>query len=187
MRPMLSERFQELAEELAHRDRELSHELGRLREPLRELREQACSHVARFAAVVRSAGSPHLAELEVDALGPDEKHVDCLQFAVRRGRWELVCVGKPLQGRAASGEASAAFEASAAGGEASAAGKPLEGRAASREASAAGEPRGAVTLVGPYRRGKPERPCEEHPLPSPAADRALAERLLELLRQACAR
>ena len=75
------------------------------------------------------------------ALWP-EKHVDCLQFRVQRGRWELVCVAKP---------------------------------------------RGAVTLVGPFKRFGSERPCEDQPLPSEAAEQALQARLLELIRQACSR
>jgi len=47
--------------------------------------------------------------------------------------------------------------------------------------------KGIVTLVGPFRRGKPERPCSDHPLLGDAAGPALEDLLLELLREASGR
>lgn len=134
--------FEELAAELARRDRDLAEPLRSAREALGELRECAREHVAAFATAAQRAGAPHLAELGVGPVEPDEKHVDCWQFKVRRGRWEIVCVAKP---------------------------------------------RGAVTLVGPYRQGKPEHPCRDYPLPSEAAQDGLCDLLLDLIRQASAR
>jgi hypothetical protein len=49
------------------------------------------------------------------------------------------------------------------------------------------KPRGVVTLVGPYRRGKPEHPCQEHPLPGDKAQAALVDLLLQLIREASER
>jgi hypothetical protein len=47
--------------------------------------------------------------------------------------------------------------------------------------------RGAVTLVGPYRRGKKEGPCVTLDGRGDELDRTLDERLFELLQEACAR
>jgi hypothetical protein len=139
---MSVERFEELARELTRRDRELAEFLPRAHDALAALRECAQGHVAAFVATVRRGGAPHLAELVVGPVEADEKHVDCVQFKVQRGRWEIVCVAKP---------------------------------------------RGVVTLVGPYRRGKAEQPCRDYPLPSEAAEDGLEELLLQLIRQACER
>lgn len=46
---------------------------------------------------------------------------------------------------------------------------------------------GKVTVVGPFQRGKDERPCLDFPLEGDAAERGLEERLLELIRRACGR
>jgi hypothetical protein len=140
---MSSDAFECLASELAARDRGLQERLSAARDHLGELQRRAAMAVGVFASTARREGAPHLAELLVGPVEPDEKHVDCLQFKVQRGRWEIVCV--------AHGD------------------------------------RGEVTLVGPYRRGKPEKPCADHPLPSPHADKALDELLLHLLREASAR
>jgi hypothetical protein len=139
---MADRRFEELAAELCARDRDLAVALRHAREHLGALREQARTQVAAFVAAVHREGSHHLADLAVGPLEPDEKHVDCLQFKVRRGRWEIVAVAKP---------------------------------------------KGTVTLVGPYRLGKPERPCRDHTLPSEEAQGGLAELLLALIREASAR
>ena len=56
----------------------------------------------------------NLANLLLEPVDWDEKHVDCFQFRAARGRWEAVFV----------------FKAS-----------------------------GSATLVGPYKRGAPEKPC----------------------------
>ena len=113
-----------------------------MRDALEALRGRALGSVAAFVRVARERGGAHLTDIGVGPVESDEKHVDCLQFKVARGRWELTCVGKA---------------------------------------------RGVVTLVGPYRRGKPEKPCAEFPLPGAAADAALDDLLLALLREASAR
>jgi hypothetical protein len=135
-------RFEALARELAQRDRAVAASLAEARAAAAELRRHAEHAVATFCAAARAQGAEHLTELHVGPVEPDEKHVDCWQFKVNRGRWEIVCVAKP---------------------------------------------RGAVTLVGPYRRGKPEHPCRDYPLPSEAAHAGLADLLLDLIRQASAR
>jgi hypothetical protein len=139
---MAVKRFEELAGELGARDRDLAEPLRVARAELDRLRQSACEHVAAFVAAVQRAGAPHLAQVSVGPVEPDEKHVDCWQFKVQRGRWEIVCVAKP---------------------------------------------RGVVTLVGPYRSGKPEHPCRDYPLPSEAAQGGLVDLLLDLIRQASAR
>jgi hypothetical protein len=140
---MSSEPFECLASELAARDRGLADQLSAARDHLGELQRRAEAAVSSFSATARREGAPHLAELWVGPVEPDEKHVACLQFKVQRGRWEIVCVAHADCSR--------------------------------------------VTLVGPYRRGKPEKPCADHPLPSPDAEKALADLLLHLIREASAR
>ncbi len=135
-------RFEQLAATLADRDRDVSESLGSVRPALEALRGQALGDIEAFVRVAREHGGAHLTDVAVGPVEWDEKHVDCLQFKVARGRWELTCVGKS---------------------------------------------RGVVTLVGPYRRGKPEKPCAEFPLPGREADAALEDRLLSLLREASAR
>ncbi len=135
-------RFEQLAASLADRDRDVSKSLEEVRTPFEALRRRAVGGIETFVRVARERGGTHLTDVAVGPVVPDEKHVDCLQFKVARGRWELTCVGKA---------------------------------------------RGVVTLVGPYRRGKPEKPCAEFPLPGAEADAALEDRLLDLLREASAR
>jgi len=137
-----TEPFEQLARELAERDRECAAELPSIERALARLRAAAEQRIGAFVETAGGLGAKHLVHVEVGPVEPDEKHVDCLQFKVRRGRHEVVCVGKS---------------------------------------------RGVVTLVGPYRAGKPERPCQEHPLPSPEADRALHALLLQFLREATGR
>ena len=139
---MWTARFEQLAASLADRDHDVSKSLEVVRPALGELRDRALDAVDAFVRVARERGGVHLTDIAVSPVEWDEKHVDCLQFKVMRGRWELTCVGKA---------------------------------------------RGVVTLVGPYRRGKPEQPCAELPLPGPQADAALDDRLLALLREASAR
>ncbi len=131
--------FEDLAAELAQRDRSWSSQVPVVRDALAGLRERAALAIGAFAKAASARSAAHLTDLQVGPVEPDEKHVDCLQFKVRRGRFEVVCVGKP---------------------------------------------RGVVTMVGPYRAGRPERPCQEHPLPSVAACAALDALLLEFLRTA---
>ncbi len=73
---------------------------------------------------------------------PDEKHVDCLQFRIARGRWEALCVVKA---------------------------------------------KGSVTLVGPFKRGKTEKPCSDQPLRGAAVESALEELVTRLIRVASER
>jgi len=136
---MTTRRFEQLAEGLVHRDRELLGRLPKMQSELEGLRARAEHCVGAFCRAVTDRGAAHLADVHVGPVEPDEKRVGSLQFKVRRGRWEIVCVVKPRQ---------------------------------------------AVVLVGPYRQGKPERPCQEHPLPSRAAEDALDELLLRFLCEA---
>lgn len=136
---MTTRRIEQLAEALARRDRDLGPRIARVAEELGALQARAEQSVAAFRHTVARRGAGHLAHVQVDAIVPDEKHVDCMQFKVRRGRWEIACVGRP---------------------------------------------RGTLLLVGPYRTGKPERPCQEHPLPSDGAEAALDDLLLQLLCEA---
>lgn len=135
-------RFEQLAAALADRDRDVSKSLEVVRPAFDALQGRAVGAVEAFVRAARAQGGTHLTAVAVGPVEPDEKHVDCLQFKVMRGRWELTCVGKA---------------------------------------------RGVVTLVGPYRRGQPEKPCAEFALPGAEADAALEDRLLALLREASAR
>jgi len=137
-----SAEFSELAVELAQRDRDLARELDSVREPGEALRLRAVGGVEAFREAARKNGAEHLCDVAVGPLEADEKHVDCLQFRVARGRFEGVCVVKS---------------------------------------------RGDVTLVGPYKRGKLERPCRDYPIRGPEVDAGLDGWLLELLREASAR
>ncbi len=136
---MATDRFAELARELALRDRDLAARLERARARAAALREWAEHALQGFRDVARDAGAAHLAHVEVGPVEPDEKHVDCVQFKVERGRWEITCVAKSA---------------------------------------------GKVTLVGPYKKGKPEKPCHDHPLVGGETEQALEDLLVDLLRQA---
>jgi hypothetical protein len=136
------ERFEKLAETLARRDEELGAGLEEAREAAERLRGLADAAVEGFRRAARARGAPHLAHLEVGGVEPDEKHVDCVQFGVRRGRWEALCVAK------ASGK---------------------------------------VTLVGPFKRGKTEKPCLDVPLHGAQTESALDDLLLRLIEQASER
>ena len=93
-------RFRKLAEELAARDPGLTARLRDVREAARELRDQAFEAVEAFRERAAELGAPYLGHIEVSAVEPDEKHVDCVQFRVSRGRTELLliaiaeCAGK---------------------------------------------------------------------------------------------
>ncbi|MFQ5513879.1 MAG: hypothetical protein ACE5FG_05525 [Myxococcota bacterium] len=136
------ERFVELAAELAERDRELPSRLAGVREGATALHAIARSALEHFQEELRKRGAEHLASFAIGPVEPDEKHVDCLQFRVSRGRWEILCVAKARE----------------------------EGP--------------KVTLVGPFRRGKPEKPCRDFPLRSDEVERGLEDVLVELIRQA---
>ncbi len=139
---MGTERLEQLARELAARDVGLTTTLQEVRETAEQLRGRAHALVEAFKQAARDSDAPHLAHLEVGPVGPDDRHVGCIQFRVARGRWEVVCVGKT---------------------------------------------KGEVTLVGPFRRGKPEKPCADYPLRGAEVERALEELLLRLIRAASER
>jgi hypothetical protein len=140
---MPGKRFEELAAALAARDRALPQRLAEMRPAFDALHERALAGVGAFVQSARANGAEHLTHVCVDPVETDDKPVDCLQFRVRRGAWEIVCVSRTAKG--------------------------------------------TVTLVGPFRRGKPERPCQDHALGGEDAGPALDDLLLELLREAAGR
>ena len=85
-------RFRKLAEELATRDPGLPARLREAREAARDLRELAFQAVEAFRERAAELGAPYLGNVEVSGVEPDEKHVDCVQFRVARGRTELLCI-----------------------------------------------------------------------------------------------
>ena len=139
--PMDTQRFRKLADELASRDPGLTLRLRDVRDAARELRELAFEAIEAFRERAAEIGAPYLGNLEVSPVEPDEKHVDCVQFRVARGRIELLCI-------------------------------------------AIAEGPGKVRLVGPFKRGKPEGPCEDAPLRGPAVVKALEDRIEQLVREA---
>ena len=132
----MEKRLQDLARKLAARDRDLGPGLEAARKGAERLRAHAARCVEAFRATARSEGAAHLAEIEVGAVEPDEKHVDCVQFKVWRGRLEIVCVAKA---------------------------------------------KGTVTLVGPYKRGKTEKPCTDFALDGQDVERNLEDLLVDLI------
>ena len=137
-----TQRFEKLASELATRDRDLPLAITEARVAAVELRERAEAAVEAFRQTARKEGADHLADIRVGPVEPDEKHVDCVQFRVWRGRFEIICVAKA---------------------------------------------EGAVRLVGPFRRGKSEKPCLDQPPRGEAVERALEELLEKLIREASER
>ena len=135
-------RFQKLADELAGRDADLEPDLERARARAHLLREHAERAVEVFRSAARASGAEHLTHIEVSPVEPDEKHVDCVQFRVFRGRWEIVSVANA---------------------------------------------EGVVTLVGPFRRGKAEKPCADYPLDDARLEVALEDLLADLIGKASAR
>ena len=91
---MDDKRLVELAERLMQRDRDLAAPLEAVWEAARELREEAHAAVEAFRGVLLARGAGHLARIEVGPVEPDEKHVDCVQFRIARGRWQALYVGK---------------------------------------------------------------------------------------------
>ena len=61
-----------------------------VRDAARDLRELAFEAVEAFRERAAEIGAPYLGNLEVSPVEPDEKHVDCVQFRVARGRLELL-------------------------------------------------------------------------------------------------
>lgn len=91
---MGSNRFQHLARELAKRDSDVAEGLEKARAAAQALQVHALACVDCFSSEVRTAGAEHLANLSVGPVGWDEKHVDCFEFRVSRGRLECVFVFK---------------------------------------------------------------------------------------------
>ncbi len=85
-------RFRKLADELASRDPGLTVRLRDVRDAARDLRELAFEAIEAFRERAAEIGAPYLGNLEVSAVDPDEKHVDCVQFRISRGRAELLCI-----------------------------------------------------------------------------------------------
>jgi hypothetical protein len=85
-------RFRKLADELASRDPGLTVRLRDARDAARDLRELAFEAIEAFRERSAEIGAPYLGHLEVSPVEPDEKHVDCVQFRVSRGRTELLCI-----------------------------------------------------------------------------------------------
>lgn len=139
--PMDTQRFRKLADELAARDPGLAGRLRDVRDAARILRELAFEAVESFRERAAEIGAPYLGHLEVSAVEPDEKHIDCVQFSVSRGRLELLCI-------------------------------------------AIADGAGKVRLVGPFKRGKQEGPCAEAPLRGAEVEKALEDRIEQLVREA---
>jgi hypothetical protein len=55
------------------------------------------------------------------------------------------------------------------------------------EAACVAKAQGKITLVGPYKRGKTEKPCVDQPLSGPEVEAGVEQLLLELIRQASER
>ena len=55
------------------------------------------------------------------------------------------------------------------------------------EAVCVAKAKGVITLVGPYKRGKTEKPCNDYELSGSETEAGLEELLLELIRQASER
>ena len=86
------DRFERLAVELAEQQPDLAKRLADIREIAEALREIADASVQAFKRRASELGAEHLTRLEISPVGPDEKHVDSLQFKLARGRWEVVCI-----------------------------------------------------------------------------------------------
>ena len=91
---MAEDRFEALARELAERDHELPAQLAATAAPAERLHAHARACVEAFRRAARSRGAEHLTGIRVGPLEPDDKHIDCLQFRIERGRWGAVCVAK---------------------------------------------------------------------------------------------
>ena len=100
---MDAKRFEDLAEKLAALDPGLSERLERARAGAERLRARLAGATDAFARRARALGADQLTSLSVSPVGPDQKHTDCLQFSLERGRWALICValaeGEPLRAR----------------------------------------------------------------------------------------
>jgi len=86
------EKFEALAEDLARQHGDLPLWLAAARTGAEELREQAQRCVEAFRRRAQALGAAQLGSVSVSPVAADEKHVDCVQFGVERGRSLLLCV-----------------------------------------------------------------------------------------------
>jgi hypothetical protein len=91
-RPMDTAKFEALAEDLARQHGDLARWLANARAAAEELRGQAQACIEAFVARATALGAEQLGSVSVSGVVPDQKHVDCLQFSVERGRNVLLCV-----------------------------------------------------------------------------------------------
>jgi hypothetical protein len=100
-RPMDSGKFEALAEDLARQQGDLARWLAGARSAAEELRGQAAACIQAFVTRARRLGAEQLGSVSVSPVEPDEKHVDCVQFSVERGRNVVLCVaiGTPDGGK----------------------------------------------------------------------------------------
>ncbi len=85
-------KFEALAQDLARLQSDLPGQLADVRAAAEELRKRAHECVEAFCRRARELGAHQLEHVEVSTVGPDDKHVDCVQFSVARGRTALLCV-----------------------------------------------------------------------------------------------
>jgi hypothetical protein len=85
-------KFEALAEDLARLQGDLPRWLANARTGAEELRSQAQRCIDAFLRRARALGAEQLGSVSVSAVMPDEKHVNCVQFSIERGRSALLCV-----------------------------------------------------------------------------------------------
>jgi hypothetical protein len=91
-RPMDTAKFEVLAEDLARQHGDLPRWLASARSAAEDLRAQAQACIDAFLARARTLGAEQLGGVRVSPVGYDQKHVDCVQFSIERGRNLLLCV-----------------------------------------------------------------------------------------------
>jgi len=84
--------FEALAEDLARQHGDLPRWRASARAAAEELRGRAQVCVEAFVRRAQALGAEQLVSVSVSEVGPDQKHVDCVQFSVERGRSILLCV-----------------------------------------------------------------------------------------------
>jgi hypothetical protein len=91
-RLMDAAKFEALAEDLARQHGDLPRWLASARAGAEALRGQADACVEAFRRRAAALGAEQLGSVSVSRVQADEKHVDCVQFSVERGRSRLLCV-----------------------------------------------------------------------------------------------
>jgi hypothetical protein len=91
-RLMDAAKFEALAEDLARQHGDLPRWLASTRAAAEALRAQAQACVDAFVRRAAALGADQLGSVSVSPVQADEKHVDCVQFSVERGRSQLLCV-----------------------------------------------------------------------------------------------